>query len=104
MQDYPPPYRNQQSDSKAVTALVLGICSIFFSGCAPVGLILGLIGYRISGAERNAALASGYQHPQEGLLTAGYVCSIIGACISGLICLMWIGVFGLMMIGVIAGP
>lgn len=104
MQDYPPPYRNQQSDSKAVTVLVLGICSIFFSGCVPVGLILGVIGYRIADTERNAARASGYQHPQEGLLTAGYVCSIIGACISGLIGLVWLAAIGIALIAGAAGP
>ena len=67
--------------SKATTAMVLGICSIVFSACvcAPIGLILGVFAVVQS---KNAELA-----PNAGSARAGLVCGIIGIALSLMMCL-----------------
>ena len=86
-----PPHGPKAPDGKAfsVTALVLGICSAFFSmflaaafpinllflACGIVGIVLGLMGRKKSQAC--------YGRP-SGLATAGFILSIIGSALSAL--------------------
>ena len=63
----------QQSNGKAIAGLVLGIVSIvliFFGAYGVFGLICGVIGIILSIKARN-------ENP-TGIVTAGFVCSIIG--------------------------
>jgi len=73
----------------ATAVLVLGICSIVFA-CVFVGLVCGIIGLVLASKGRkmykeNPALYDGW-----GQLSAGYIMSIIGLCISGLYTIYWI--------------
>jgi len=69
--------------SKATTALVLGICSIIpGSCCSPVGLGLGIAAIIIG---KNAEGA-----PNAGAARAGFVCGIVGIVLSCLSGLRWI--------------
>ena len=86
-----PPHGPKAPDGKAfsVTALVLGICSAFFSmflaaafpinllflACGIVGIVLGLMGRKKSQAC--------YGRP-SGIATAGFILSIIGSALSAL--------------------
>ncbi|RYZ17023.1 CCC motif membrane protein [Flaviaesturariibacter aridisoli] len=70
----------------ATAVLVLGILSIVLS-CVYVGLVLGIIGLVLSGKGRamykeNPSFYDGYSQ-----LNAGWIMSIIGTCLSGL---MWL--------------
>jgi hypothetical protein len=61
----------------ATAGLVLGICSIVFSGPL-VGLLLGFLGLvKSKEARQFAELYPGY-YANAGVAQAGYVCSIIG--------------------------
>ena len=70
MSGYPPPYGYDEGKRSATTSLVLGILALVLP-IPIVGLILGICGLvAASNARRN-----GYD---EGLRTAGFVCSLIG--------------------------
>jgi hypothetical protein len=70
---YQPVVVPANNDNSTVT-LVLGILSIVFSG--PIGLILGIVGLTLANKARR-------QFPiQNGTITAGRVCSIIGIVLS----------------------
>lgn len=64
--------------SKATTAMVLGICSIVLGGCicGPVGLALGITAIVLG---KGAELA-----PNTGHARAGFICGIVGVCLSAL--------------------
>lgn len=92
MTDTPPVQTAQPtgSNSSAVAALVLGICSIVFSiGCV-IGLVCGIIG--VAQAKKSDQLIAARLAPESsrGLATAGRVCSWIGIALSSLMVLFWI--------------
>lgn len=65
----------------AIAALVLGICSIVFDFFIWwLGLILGVVGVILGAAAKK-------QTPENGMATAGLVCSIIGVAL-GLVTLV----------------
>lgn len=78
---------------KAVTSLVIGLVGLFISIFAPVlegipaifGLILCIVGIVIGAKARNR-IPVGVSG--RGVATAGFVCSIIGAIISGIMTLV----------------
>ena len=66
---------------KAVAALVLGICSCvccFFGIGAIAGVVLGIVGIVLSKKASNAGNT-------EGINKAGFILSIIGLCLSGVV-------------------
>lgn len=66
---------------KAVAALVLGICSCvccFFGVGAIIGVVLGIVGIVLSKKATNAGNT-------EGINKAGFILSIIGLCLSGVV-------------------
>lgn len=101
-----PPHEPQQYGSGpeapgATAGLVLGILSIVFSGPV-IGLILGLIGL----SKSRDAKAFCEQHPDSpsvGVAQAGYVCSIIGTCLSALTTLCACGYFIIIIFALGAG-
>lgn len=75
---------------KAVASLVLGICSCvtcFFGVGAVIGVILGIIGIVLS---RKATSAGN----TETINKAGFILSIIGLCISGVVFVATLFLFG----------
>ena len=86
-----PPMRPQMPTGKgySVAALVLGICSAFFSmflaSAFPISLIFfacGIIGIAMGVVGRKKSIAC-FGRP-SGLATAGFVLSIIGTSLSGI--------------------
>ncbi|MHC4080090.1 MAG: hypothetical protein ACYS15_00255 [Planctomycetota bacterium] len=61
----------------ATAGLVLGICSIVFSGPL-VGLLLGFLGLMKAKEARSFAELNPGLYANAGVAQAGYVCSIIG--------------------------
>jgi hypothetical protein len=61
----------------ATAGMVLGICSIVFSGPL-VGLLLGFLGLMKSKEARQFAEMNPGLYANAGVAQAGYVCSIIG--------------------------
>lgn len=79
---------------KAVAALVLGICSCvccFFGFGAIIGVVLGIVGIVLS----KKATAAGNT---ESINKAGFILSVIGLCLSGIIF-----VIAMITIGALAG-
>lgn len=68
---------NRQKLPNAVAVLVLGICSIIF-GCFIIGMVLGIIGLSMSKKGRRLNKANPGQYEGAGMLTAGYILSLIG--------------------------
>jgi hypothetical protein len=66
----------------ATAGLVLGICSIVFSGPL-VGLLLGFLGLVKSKEARQFAELNPGLYANAGVAQAGYVCSIIGLILGG---------------------
>jgi len=75
----------------ATAGLVLGILSIVFSGPI-IGLIFGIIGFMKS-RDAKAFCEMHPDSPSAGIAQAGFVCSIIGICISSLTTLCGCGYF-----------
>ena len=73
----------------ATAVLVLGICSIVFS-CFFVGAILGIIGLVLGGKAKKVYKASPNLYDGYSQVNAGYIMSIIGTCLGGLLLLYWI--------------
>lgn len=71
--------------NKAVASLVLGIiaivCWAFGSGGIIISLVCGIIGIVMSSKAKSAGYTG-------GMRTGGFVCSLIGLIISGLVLLM----------------
>lgn len=67
----------------ASAALVFGILSIVISGPI-IGLILGWIGLNKAKEVRALIAANPGYYSGDGTAQAGYICSIVGMCISGL--------------------
>ena len=67
----------------ATAGLVLGICSIVFSGPI-IGLILGFIGFQKSRRAKQVAEMNPGTYSNAGVAQAGYVCSIIGLILGGI--------------------
>lgn len=81
---------NRVEHGKAVASLVLGICSCvcwFFGIGAILGMILGIIGIVLS---RKATIAGNI----EGINKAGFILSIIGLCVSGVVVIVSIFIVG----------
>ena len=75
---------------KAVASLVLGICSCvcwFFGIGAIIGVILGIIGIILS---RKATAAGN----AEGINKAGFILSVIGLCVSGVVLIVTLFLVG----------
>jgi hypothetical protein len=92
----PPPYDAQHAAAGpeapgATAGLVLGILSIVFSGPI-IGLIFGIIGLMKS-REAKAFCEMHPDSPSAGIAQAGFICSIIGTCISALTTLCGCGYF-----------
>ena len=64
----------QQSNGKAVGALVCGICAIVFSGSIILGIVLGIIAIVLGG--------SALRQSEDGKAKAGRICGIIGLVLS----------------------
>lgn len=75
------------SEGKAVAALVLGIASIVLANMYTFLLALpaGIVGIVI-GRKAKGLTASG-QKKGYGMANAGFICSIVGVCLSGLVSL-----------------
>lgn len=76
--------------SKAVASLILGICSCvscFLGVGAIIGVVLGIIGIVLS---KKATKAGN----EETINKAGFILSIIGLCISGVVFVATLFVFG----------
>jgi hypothetical protein len=103
---FPPQHQTfvvQQGEAPGATAgLVLGICSIVFSGPI-IGLVLGFIGYIKSRDAKALCAANPGFYSNAGTAQAGYVCSIIGMCISGLSSCCICGYFGLVAMALMGG-
>ncbi len=75
---------------KAVAALVLGICSCiscFLGVGAIIGVVLGIVGIVLSKKATNAG-------NEETINKAGFILSIIGLCLSGIIFVATLFLFG----------
>ncbi len=70
----------------ATAGLVLGICSIVFSGPI-IGLILGFLGFQKSREAKQTAAMNPGIYANAGIAQAGYVCSIIGLILGGIMTL-----------------
>jgi len=79
-------HRQQIPNSSA--ALTLGICSIVFS-CCGVGLILGIIGIVLATKGKNLYKQNPEMYEGSGVVTAGFVTSIIGTSFGA----MWVFFF-----------
>ena len=67
-----------QSNGKAVAALVLGIVSLVFDFIIPIiGLIAGIVGIILAVMAKKIPA-------KKGMATGGLVCSIIGVCLGGI--------------------
>ena len=76
--------------NKAIVALVLGICSCascFLGVGAIIGVALGIVGIVFS---RKATKAGN----EETINKAGFVLSVIGLCVSGVVFLATLFIFG----------
>ena len=76
----------------ATAGLVLGICSIVFSGPI-IGLILGFLGFQKSREAKQTAAMNPGIYANAGIAQAGYVCSIIGLCLGAVTTLCGCGYF-----------
>ncbi len=80
---------NKTSNGGAVASLVLGILSLisaFFGYGAIIGLILGIIGTVLGAKARKVS--------QTGIATGGFVCSLIGLIVSGVMLVCTIACVG----------
>ena len=83
------------TEGKAIAALVLGIVSIVLANMYTFWLALpaGIVGIVIGRKARTLTM-DGHKKG-NGIATAGFICSIIGVCLSGLVMLLcfWLLVF-----------
>lgn len=80
--DYPP--RRAPTPHRGTIILVLGICSIVFSGC--LGVILGPIAWTMGNTDLAAIRAGRMGREGEGLTNAGRICGIIGTILGISLC------------------
>jgi hypothetical protein len=73
----------------STAALVLGILSIVFSCFFFAGLILGIIGLVLGGKSKKMYTNNPEQYKGYSSLNAGYIMSIIGTSVGGLITIFW---------------
>jgi hypothetical protein len=93
--------QQQLNEAPGATAgLVLGICSIVMSWPL-VGLILGFIGLMKSKEAKAICDAHPGYYSNSGIAQAGYICSIIGLCLSGLSSFCVCGYFALVFLAII---
>nr|WP_240647257.1 DUF4190 domain-containing protein [Paenibacillus nanensis] len=76
----PPYYQPPKTNTKSITALVLGICSIVIPY---IGFLPGIIGIIVSALSFKELKRTGEQG--RGLSIAGLVCSILGTLFWGII-------------------
>lgn len=77
----------------ATAVLVLGICSIVL-GCFFVGIICGIIGIALSVNGRKMNKIDPSLYDNYGSLNAGFIMSIVGVCLWGLVYVYYIIVVG----------
>lgn len=75
------------SQGSIITALVLGILSIFFCSLAPLGLGMGIAAIVLASRAGKAGIV-------DGKATAGKACGIIGTSLSAIVILAWIFIGG----------
>jgi hypothetical protein len=93
----------QQNAPGAVASLVLGIVSIVISAVPFVcigALICGIIGLLQSGKAKRAVAEFPDELGGRGLAVGGFVCSIIGICISSIYCLVTLAVIAAIAVSV----
>ena len=83
----------KQSLPNATAVLVLGICSIVL-GCFFVGIVCGIVGIALSVGGRRMYKQDPAAYDNYSSLNAGFIMSIIGVCLWGLIYLYYILVVG----------
>ncbi len=91
-----PVFNNKPVLPNATAVLVLGICSIVFGCLAVVGLTLGIIGLVLSTKGRKMYRENPSMYEGYGQLNAGFICSIIGTALGGLVLVYWI-IWGLIL-------
>lgn len=72
----------------SVAVLVLGILSIV-TGCAGVGLALGIIAVAMATKPRNLYKENPQEWDNYGMVKAGWICGIIGIVLSSISILNW---------------
>ncbi len=85
------PYEMLRPIPNSTAILVLGICSIVFSFCYGIGLILGIIGLVLNANAKGAyeAQPDVYDRVSFNNMNAGKICSIIGI-ILGVLAIIWV--------------
>ena len=81
---------NTTNHNQAVASLVLGIIAIascFFGLGAFVGVVCGIIGIVMANKAKSAGNT-------EGVCKAGFVCSIVGTAVSGVVLVVALMAFG----------
>ncbi len=92
------PVRRDCEPHRGTTILVLGVMSLvaMWLGClAPVGLILGAIGWWMGQADLKKIRTGSMDPDGKGSTQAGWICSIIGSLLSLLMTLGCVGFIGL---------
>lgn len=85
----------QKTAPNAVTALVLGICSLLF-GCFFVGLVCGIVGLVLANKGVQIYRQSPESYSGYGMLNAGRIMSIIGIVFSALYVFYYIIAIGVL--------
>jgi hypothetical protein len=83
----------KQNLPNATAVLVLGICSVVL-GCFFVGIICGIIGIVLSMPGRKLYRQDPTVYEGWGSLNAGFIMSIVGVCLWGLVYLYYIIIVG----------
>ena len=93
---YRGPRRDAEPDRGALV-LVLGILSVasLSVGCAPIGLILGLISWIMGQTDLRKMKRGDMDTYGEGMTKGGWICGIVGVILNGLLTLFCVGMFGL---------
>lgn len=84
----PPYYQAPKTNGKSITALVLGICSLFIP-C--LGLLAGIAGIIVSALSFKELKKTGEQG--RGLSVAGLVCSILGTLFWAVLFIFYLVIF-----------
>lgn len=90
-QQYPPyqPVNQTRPNGMAIAAMVLGICSIFFSAGAITGLVCAILALVFAGKVKKQTPGE-LQSPNRGFVLAAKICGIVGLVFSILFLILWI--------------
>lgn|SRR5688572_29953096 len=80
----------QQSNSKAVLALVMGIISIVLSWVPIIGTVLGILAIVFANQSKRLIAENPDLASTKGMTTGGLVTGIIGLCLSVIYLIYWI--------------